>query len=121
MKSPENWVPKNWVLTFIRIFCWGMICGLGWTANVTAADGDAARGEKLALTCLGCHGVKGYYNTYPSYRVPKLGGQSAKYIESALKAYADGSRAHDTMHANAENLSEQDMADIGAFMAQAGE
>ncbi|MGR8948357.1 MAG: c-type cytochrome [Gammaproteobacteria bacterium] len=115
MKSPDKWVRL-----FIRFCCMGMVCGFGWSANVMAADGDAARGEKLAMTCLGCHGVKGYYNTYPTYRVPKLGGQSAKYIESALKAYADGSRAHDTMHANAENLSEQDMADIGAYMSQSG-
>jgi cytochrome c553 len=49
--------------------------------------------------------------------VPKLGGQSAGYIEAALKAYKAGTRQHDTMHANAENLSDQDMADIAAFVA----
>lgn len=115
MKSPVRWANL-----YIRIVSLGLVCWLGAASNAHAADGDAARGEALASTCLGCHGVKGYYNTYPSYRVPKVGGQSAKYIESALKAYADGSRAHGTMHANAANLSEQDMADIGAYMSQFG-
>ena len=80
------------------------------------ADGDAAVGRKKAETCLGCHAVPGYFNVYPSYHVPKLGGQASKYIESALKQYRDGGRQHDTMHANAANLSDQDMADIGAYI-----
>lgn len=115
MKSPDQWVRL-----VIGVFCGSLFCGFLLSSNVFAADGDAARGEALASTCLGCHGVAGYYNTYPTYRVPKLGGQGPKYIESALKAYADGSRAHDTMHANASNLSEQDMADIGAYVSQFG-
>lgn len=115
MKSPVRWANL-----YIRIVGLGLVCWLGTMSNASAAEGDAANGEALASTCLGCHGVEGYYNTYPSYHVPKVGGQSAKYIESALKAYADGSRAHSTMHANAANLSEQDMADIAAFMSQFG-
>lgn len=81
------------------------------------AEGDVAAGRQKAETCLGCHAVDGYFNVYPTYHVPKLGGQSAAYIESALKAYKAGTRQHDTMHANAENLSDQDMADIAAFVA----
>ena len=90
------------------------------TATVVLAA-DAVRGEKLAETCMGCHAVKGYYNVYPSYRVPKLGGQGAKYIESALKAYRSGDRLHGTMRANADNLSDEDMADIGAFFESHGQ
>ena len=115
MKSPDKWVK-----TITRIVSWGIVCWVAVSGSAFAADDDAARGATIATTCLGCHGVEGYYNTYPTYHVPKLGGQNAKYIESALKAYADGSRAHDTMHANADNLSEQDIADIAAFMSQAG-
>lgn len=92
---------------------------LGW-ASVAVADGDAVRGKVLAETCLGCHAVDGYYNVYPTYRVPRLGGQNAKYIESALKAYKTGGRTHGSMQANATNLSDQDMADIGAFFESHG-
>ena len=95
------------------------ICSLSWANAALAAD--AARGKYLAETCMGCHAVKGYYNVYPSYRVPKLGGQGAKYIESALKAYKTGERLHGTMNANADNLSNEDMADVGAFFESHGE
>ena len=61
------------------------------------AAGDAERGEKLADTCLVCHGVEGYRNTEPSYRVPKLGGQKAAYLVTAIKGYRDGGRAEPTM------------------------
>jgi cytochrome c553 len=96
---------------------------VGWLLAVSAAmalEGDANSGRAKAETCLGCHAVSGYFNVYPTYHVPKLGGQSAGYIQSALMAYKTGTRTHGTMHANAENLSEQDMADIAAFLTAYG-
>jgi cytochrome c553 len=39
---------------------------------------------------------------------------------SALKAYKAGQRPHPTMHAQAATMSEQDMADIAAYFAGAG-
>lgn len=82
------------------------------------AEGDPAAGARKAVTCLGCHGVEGYRNAYPSYHVPKLGGQHAAYLVSALQAYKDGLRSHGTMQAQASQLSEQDMQDIAAYFAQ---
>ncbi len=79
------------------------------------AEGDAERGAALAYTCLGCHGIEGYRNAYPSYRVPKLGGQKAGYIELALKAYRDGTRPHPTMQAQGDSLSDQDIADLAVY------
>ncbi|MSR15197.1 MAG: hypothetical protein EXR86_11660 [Gammaproteobacteria bacterium] len=69
---------------------------------------------------MGCHAIEGYFNVYPSYHVPRIGGQQAGYIESALKAYRDGSRKHGTMHANAANLTDEVIADIAAFVAGQG-
>jgi len=77
--------------------------------------GDVARGEGLAYTCSGCHGVDSAVNAYPTYHVPKLGGQNADYIEIALQGYRDGSRAHPTMQAQSVQLSDQDIADIAAW------
>jgi len=79
------------------------------------ADGDADRGRKLAYTCMGCHGVEHYKNAYPSYSVPKLGGQNAPYLVSALGEYKSGSRMHPTMRGFASSLSDQDRADLAAF------
>ena len=82
-----------------------------------ATTGDAARGKGLTYTCRGCHGVTGYKNAYPSYHVPKLGGQSETYLNNALKEYREGKRKHPTMQAQAESFSEQDIADIAAYLS----
>lgn len=84
------------------------------------AAGDAAAGKIKAFTCMGCHGIPGYNNVYPTYHVPKLGGQHADYIVAALQAYKSGQRKHGTMHAQATTLSDQDMQDLAAFFEQSG-
>jgi len=84
------------------------------------AEGDAVAGKEIGYTCLGCHGIEGYRNAYPSYRVPKLGGQKAGYIEIALKGYRDGTRKHPTMVAQATSLSDQEIADVSAYLASIG-
>jgi cytochrome c553 len=96
-----------------------MALGLGIVSTVVGnayADGEAARGKTLAYTCHGCHGIPNYKNVYPTYSVPKLGGQNAQYLAVALKAYAGGERPHQTMHAQAASLSDEDRAAIGAFL-----
>jgi len=87
-----------------------------------AQSGDPERGEVIAFTCSGCHGIPFYKNVYPSYTVPRLAGQNEGYIISALKAYRSGARKHATMQAQANTLSDQDIADIAAyFVSQAEE
>ena len=81
------------------------------------AEGDAKAGKELAYTCLGCHGIDGYRNAYPSYRVPKLGGQKAGYLEIALRGYRAGTRKHPTMQAQATSLTDQEIADVSAYLA----
>lgn len=84
-------------------------------------EGDPVAGQDKSVTCLGCHGIDGYRNAYPAYRVPKIGGQHADYLLTSLQAYASGERRHPTMNAQAGSLSEQDMADIAAYFEQAVE
>jgi cytochrome c553 len=79
--------------------------------------GDAAKGKELTYTCRGCHGVTGYKNAYPSFHVPRIGGQSAAYLASALTEYREGKRKHPTMQAQAESFSPQDIADIAAYLS----
>ena len=85
--------------------------------QATAPTGNFDNGRVLAYTCQGCHGITGYKNAYPSYRVPKLGGQSETYLNNALKEYRGGKRKHPTMQAQAESFSEQDIADIAAYLS----
>jgi len=92
-----------------------IICLVFLIVPISYAAGDVAKGEIKADTCLGCHGVPSYTNVYPTYHVPRLGGQHADYIAAALKAYQTGERSHSTMRAQAAGLSAEDMADIGAY------
>tara|TARA_B100001057_G_scaffold216075_1_gene216406 strand:+ start:33870 stop:34184 length:315 start_codon:yes stop_codon:yes gene_type:complete len=77
--------------------------------------GDASLGKTKSETCLGCHAIPGYNNVYPTYKVPKLAGQHAEYITSALKAYQSKERDHKTMHANAMALTDEDIQDIAKY------
>ena len=86
-------------------------------ASPAAAQGNAERGAIHAYTCQGCHGIEGYRNAYPSYRVPKLGGQKAAYLVAALQGYRDGTREHPTMQAQASSMSDEDMQDLAAYFS----
>lgn len=85
--------------------------------SFSATAADAANGEKLSQTCLGCHGAPGLRNPGPVYSIPVLGGQHADYIVAALKAYKAKTRAHGTMQAQAANLTDENMADIAAYFS----
>jgi cytochrome c553 len=85
-------------------------------ADPGAAPGDPALGAKKFYTCYGCHGLDDYKNAYPDYDVPKLRHQTAAYLIAALQEYRSGERPHSTMHAQAVSLSDEDMADIAAYL-----
>ena len=80
-------------------------------------SGDATRGKGLTYTCRGCHGVEGYKNAYPSYHVPKLGGQSEVYLRNALLEYRGAKRKHPTMQAQAMSLSDEDIGAIADYLS----
>lgn len=87
------------------------------TPEAADAAGSVERGRLLTYTCQGCHGVANYQNAYPNYRVPKIGGQSQEYLINALTEYKRGTRRHPTMQAQASSFSDQDIADIAAFLS----
>ncbi|MCD6026483.1 MAG: cytochrome c [Solimicrobium sp.] len=87
-----------------------------WSADIV---GNAKAAETKVAMCVGCHGIPGYKATFPEvYQVPKLGGQTAKYLENALLAYRKGDRTHPTMDGIAKSLSDQDIADLAAYYAK---
>lgn len=92
----------------------GLCAGLG----AAHAQGNPEEGMNKFYTCTGCHAIPGYTNVYPTYHVPRLGGQHPQYIIAALTAYQNGERTHPTMIANATTLTEQDKADIAAYVSQ---
>lgn len=89
--------------------------------STAAVAQDAKAGEGKASLCIGCHGITGYQASFPEvYKVPKLAGQSAPYIVSALTAYRKGERLHPSMRGIAVSLTDQDMADLAAFYEAQG-
>ncbi len=79
--------------------------------------GNPETGRTLTYTCQGCHGIEGYKNAYPNFHVPRIGGQSADYLANALTEYRNGNRKHPTMQAQSQSFSDQDIADIAAFLS----
>jgi cytochrome c553 len=91
------------------------------TASGTASAADALTSQNArnkVEQCIGCHGIPDYKTGYPEvYRVPRIGGQNAKYIEAALQAYKKGDRVHPQMTPTAKLLSDEDIAQIAAYYA----
>jgi len=78
------------------------------------AAGDAASGKSKSVACAGCHSADGN-STNPEW--PKLAGQNQAYLIKQLKDFKSGKRENATMSGMVTSLSDQDMADLGAYYA----
>ena len=102
---------KTWTTIFALV-----VASVTGAAYAQEVKGDAKAAENKIAMCIGCHGIVDYKATFPEvYRVPKISGQNAKYIEAALHAYKKGDRRHPTMRAIADSLTDQDIADLAVF------
>jgi cytochrome c553 len=105
--------------TMKKIFALLVLAGVAQAAAAADIVGDAKAAPAKIEMCIGCHAIAGYKATFPEvFQVPKIGGQSAKYIENALKGYQKGERKHPSMKGIAVSLSDQDIADIAAYYSQ---
>lgn len=94
---------KQWIL-------WSVLAL--WPLQGQSAD--IAQGKAKAGVCFACHGETGQA-ILPQY--PNLSGQSAAYLEIALKGYRDGHRTDPMMAPMAKALTDQDIANISAYFA----
>ena len=93
---------------------------LGMVASTSVALGaDIEAGKaKASAVCAACHGANGIS---VSDTIPNLAGQKARYLETQLKAWKDGSRKNAIMNAVGSQLSDADIANVAAhFSAQPG-
>jgi cytochrome c553 len=90
---------------------------LGVVNAAVAATGDAAAGKSKSAMCAACHGATGE-SAVEMY--PNLAGQHGEYIVKQLKAFKSGDRKAPMMAPMAMGLSDQDMADLGAFFESQG-
>jgi len=89
-------------------------------AQAQDIKGDPEAAKAKISMCTGCHAIAGYRASFPTvYRVPLIAGQKEQYLINALNAYRKGDRDHPTMRGIAGELTDQDIADLAAFYAQA--
>jgi cytochrome c553 len=81
-------------------------------APAFASSGDIAAGKAKAQACVACHG-DGNKTLNDSY--PKLAGQYPDYLSKALHEYKSGKRKNPIMGAQAQTLSEADIANLAAY------
>ena len=82
--------------------------------TAVAVEGNADAGKTKAAMCSACHGAAGI-SAVPNY--PNLAGQKDAYIAKQLADFKSGARTDMMMAPMAANLSEQDMADLGAYFS----
>jgi cytochrome c553 len=63
--------------------------------------------------CSACHGDNAGGNS----AIPRLAGQHREYLAGQLEAFQINSRANEMMHANAKNLTPQEIREVTAYLA----
>ena len=87
---------------------------LAWPAGVACAADVAAGKQKAQQVCAVCHGPLGIA-TAPE--TPNLAGEPAGYIARQLNAFKSGARKHEVMAVIAKPLSDEDIANLGAWFS----
>ena len=90
--------------------------GLLMAANTAAVAGDAAVGQTKMLEngCVGCHMTDG--NSVVD-QFPKIAGQHEQYIIKQLQEFKTMVRKNDLMFGMSAALTEEDMANLAAFLS----
>jgi cytochrome c553 len=114
-KAPAFNLNANIIATFLTVVATSLAFS-PVSAQELKGNAEAAK-DKVAM-CIGCHGIPNYKASFPHvYYVPKIAGQSEKYISNALHAYKKGERDHPSMKGIAWSLKDQDIADLAAYYA----
>jgi len=94
-----------------KLYFWFAICVL---STSTAYAGDPEAGKLKSAPCAACHGATGV-SVNPAW--PNLAGQGEKYVIDQLRLFKEKIRINTLMNPQAENLSEEDMADLAAYFS----
>lgn len=104
---------KFWFTTLVLLFSISFVASADETAPL--ARGNPIAGKTKSATCIACHGLDGNAIT-PIW--PKIAGLSQEYLVQQLLDFQKGDkgpRFDPTMFGQVQNLSAQDIADLGAF------
>jgi len=84
----------------------------GAIVSNSALPASVDAGAAKAVVCQACHGANGN-SANPEW--PSLAGIGADYIAEQLKNFKDGKRPNPVMMPNAMTLTDDDMANLGAY------
>jgi len=84
----------------------------GAIVSNSALPASVEAGAAKAVVCQACHGANGN-SANPEW--PSLAGIGADYMAEQLKNFKDGKRPNPVMMPNAMTLSDDDMANLGAY------
>ena len=105
----RKWLAASWrSLAALALAASAVVGGAG----VVAAD--AVAGKNKAEACAGCHGEKGISEIE---NTPSLAGQPDLFIQWQLIFFRAGARKNEVMGPLAEQLSNDDVRDLGAYFA----
>lgn len=90
-----------------------LIIALAAAAGAAHAGGDVAAGEAKAANCAGCHGLDGKGNP----ENPPIAGLDEEEFFALLDQFQTGERENAMMQMFADELTEQDKADLAAYYA----
>lgn len=99
-------------MVLLTVLC-GLQAGVSFAAEQPVA-GSAEKGQAKAAPCVACHGVNGN-SVNPEW--PNLAGQHETYIKRQLASFKNDQRQNVLMTPMAKPLSDEDMADLGAYFA----
>jgi cytochrome c553 len=81
------------------------------TSSALAA-GSVSAGRQKALQCQTCHGLDGL-SKLPE--APNIAGSPEQYLVRQLNAFRKGERKNEMMSVVAQQMSDQDVADLAAY------
>lgn len=99
-------------MVLLTVLC-GLQAGVAFAAEQPIV-GSVEKGQAKAAPCVACHGVNGN-SVNPEW--PSLAGQHETYIKRQLAAFKNDERQNPLMTPMAKPLSDEDMADLGAYYA----
>ena len=100
---------------FVVSVLYGFALGLSALTDFPAHAADAvAAGKEKAELCAGCHGDNGISQTE---NIPSLAGQQDQFIQWQLVFFRSGARKNEQMQPIVEQITNEDIRNLGAYFA----
>ena len=90
------------------------LLGLSALVSASRAADAIAAGKEKAEICAGCHGDNGISQTE---NIPSLAGQQDQFTQWQLVFFRGGARKNELMQQIAEQVSNEDIRNLGAYFA----